>query len=238
MTSAMPLVINENKLVSNDEVSTEGKIIQSQSRDTQSSVDDTKSSNETRGIDSSELNATKPFDQETPPTPITLDYSTFLHYSNSTQTQQPISGYYVYPPPSHLIPDPESPGGNRLIGAYDVGSFFQPHSGPAFDPRNGSPSTFLRLGRPSIAPLSPSRGSSTTGATPSSPLFARSTTSSGATRGDGINAAYHGAPALPYMASPQVATNVYQMYPSSGSTDEAWVGQSVDSRYEQLYAPL
>lgn len=228
MTSALPLIINESNVVSQDGLPSQGKITANQNIDSKSSGDSLKSITETKVMESSDLNATKSFDNEASPTPISHDYSSYLHYSNSTPSQQPISGYYVYPPQTHLIPDPESPGGNRLVGTYDVGSFFQPHSGAAFHPTGASPNAFLRVGRPSTAPHSPSKGSSSVAAvaTPTSPLFTRAS-SSGIMRSDGMSAVHQGAPALPYMTSPQLAPNLYQMYPSAGiasnsSEDGTW----------------
>jgi hypothetical protein len=224
MTSALPLKINESNVISQEGQSSQGKIGTNQKIDSKSTSNGLKSSTESRGMEPSDLDATKSFDNEASPTAaVSQEYSSYLHYSNPTPTQQPIPGYYVYPPQTHLIPDPDSPGGNRLIGAYDVGSFFQPHSGAAFH----APSTLLRVGRPSTTPVSPSKGSSSVAAvaTPTSPLFTRA--SSGMVRSDGMTTVHPSAPALPYMTSPQL----YQMYPATGiasnSSDEGtWTGQT------------
>jgi hypothetical protein len=233
MTSSVPVLISDTNLPSDEVLSTQGKVSHVQKIDSKSINVSSKLTSDTKGIDNLELNAAKSYDHEAPPTPISHDYSTYLHYPNQTHTPQPLSGYYVYPPQPHMIPDPDSPGGNRLIGTYDVGSFFQPHSGAAFHPPSASPNAFLRVGRSTKAPLTPSRGSSTaSAAAPTSPLFTRGT------RNDGMAIIHQTAPVLPYMTSPQLsASNVYPMYPSAGITsnssdDSTWNGQNVDSRYE------
>lgn len=236
MTSALPLIINESNVPSQEGLPSQGKIASSQNTDSKSSRDNLKSNTEAKVMEPSDLNAAKSFDNESSPTPISHEYSSYVQYSNPTPSQQPMSGYYVYPPQTHLIPDPDSPGGNRLIGAYDVGSFFQPHSGAAFHPTGASANAMLRVGRPSTTPHSPSKGSSSVAAvaTPTSPLFTR-VSSSGIMRTDGINALHQGPPALPYMTSPQLAPNLYQVYPTAGiasnsSDDGTWAGQNNDTR--------
>ena len=233
MTSALPLMINESNMASKEGLPSHGRIASNQDIDSKSSGDSLKSNTVSKSTEPADLNDAKSFDNEASPTPISHDYSSYLQYSNPTPSQQPISGYYVYPPQTHMIPDPESPGGNRLIGAYDVGSFFQPHSAAAFHPTSASPNAVLRVGRTTMAPHSPSKGLSLS--TPTSPLFTRVSNSGVIMRTDGMSAMPQGPPTLPYMASPQLAPNVYQMYSTAGvasnaSDDGTWAGQTSEAR--------
>jgi hypothetical protein len=233
MTTALPVIINEKNMVSDDVSSAQGKIaISTQNKDAASSNVATKLTSNVNGKGGIEHEA----HFSAPPTPISHEYPTYLHYSNPTHTPQTGSGYYVgyLPQQAHMIPDPDSPGGSRLTGSYDVGSFFQAHAGAAFHPATASQGTFLRYGPTSKTPLSPPRGGpvATVTATPSSPLFPRA--SSGVGRFDGSIGPHHGPPNIPYMASPPFSSND-QLYLSAGaisnSSDEGgWNGQTVDSR--------
>jgi hypothetical protein len=166
-----------------------------------------------------------------PPTPISHEYASRLHYS--TLTPQQGSGYYMSyaAHQQHLIPEPSSP----------ALSFFQPHASADFHiPASGN--SFVGMsGGMGNSSLSPLRGPTPTvtmigSIPPASPLFPRATSVGSV---EPSNGQVRGMPNLPYMTSLHVASSGssnYQTYPSTGvtshSSDEGnWNGAG-DPRYE------